>query len=450
MRHPFVLSIEQTISRELLCSSTDHLYVALSGGSDSVALLLALRELGYKVSALHCNFALRGEASDGDEAFVRALCLQLGISLEVAHFDTRSYAQEQRLSIEMAARELRYKWFAEVSKRELGALVAIAHNAQDQVETLLLNLINGTGLRGLSGMPYRRDAFIRPMMDALPELVVDYLGTQGQDWCHDESNDDETYRRNYVRHTLIPAIEQVNGAFVDNALRSISNLRGAERFYREAIDRAKQMVLQGQSIAIEALMQSVHPETLLFEILRPYGFSGEQCRLVIESLPLLASGKSFYAPHYKLVRSWGVLEIISLDREYMELEVDVEDRARVDTPWGLLSMRLIARGDIDSIRCSSSEALFDWERLKGDTSGRISLTLRYPREGERMRPLGLRGTKLISRIFIDKRVSHSRRQETPLLLMGDTPLWLVGYVSGDEYRITEHTETVLVLRMSKS
>lgn len=447
MRHPFIGSVAQTIEREQLCSLDDHLYVALSGGSDSVALLLALMELGYRVSALHCNFALRGKASDGDEAFVRALCLRLGIALEVAHYDTRSYAHEQGLSIEMAARELRYEWFAEVSRREPRALIAIAHNAQDQVETLLLNLINGTGLRGLSGMPYRRDRFIRPMMDTLPELVIDYLGASGQDWRHDESNDDETYRRNYVRHTLIPAIEQVNGTFVNNALRSISNLRGAERFYREAIDRARDTVMQGQSISIGALMRSAHPETLLFELLRPYGFSGGQCRLVVDSLPLLPSGKSFYASSSKLVRSWDVLEIIPIARERMELEIAVIDAGRVETPWGLLTMHLVPRGEIVSLRCSPLEALFDWDRLKGNTSAPLSLTLRYPREGERMRPLGLRGTKLISRIFIDKRVPHSRRLETPLLLIGDTPLWLVGYASSDDYCITECTEMVLALKM---
>lgn len=450
MKHPLVRSVEDTIAREHLCSLDDCLYVALSGGSDSVALLLALIELGYRVRALHCNFRLRGEASDADEAFVKNLCQRLGISVETTSFETLRYAREQGLSIEMAARELRYSWFGEIHKQDPHTLIAIAHNAQDQVETLLLNLANGTGLRGLSGMPYRRENFIRPMMDVLPNDVIAYLHDQKQDWCHDESNDDEAYRRNYIRHTLIPTFGQVNGAFVENALRTINNLRGIEKFYREAIDKSIAEVQSGHSISIEALMQSAHPQTLLFEILRPYGFSGEQCRLIVDSLPQLPSGRNFYAPAYRLVRSWEVLEIVPIAQDLIEVVIEVVDGETIDTPWGALSMRLVPRHELTTLRCSPRVALVNWDKLQEEALGAVHLALRLPIEGERMRPLGLRGTKLISRIFIDKHVAHSQRMQTPLLLYGQVPLWLVGYTSSHDYRIMEDTNMVLVLTMSEA
>ncbi len=447
MRHPLVYTIEETIKRERLCDLDRPIYVALSGGSDSVALLLALGELGYKVGALHCNFALRGEASDGDEAFVKALCQRLGVALETKRFRTRQYAQERGLSIEMAARALRYEWFAEVARREPLVQIAIAHNAQDQVETLLLNLASGTGLRGLAGMPYQREAFVRPMMDAMPEVVTAYLREMGQGWRHDESNDDEAYRRNYIRHTLIPAFERINEGFVGNALKTIAHLRGAEQFYREAIEGARGQVYEGGRISIRALMASAHPETLLFELLRPYGFGSEQCHLIIERLPHLESGKAFCSPRYRLVRSWEVLELLPLEREEVEIEVYPRDGAEIETPWGRLEIGLVPTSEVASWRCPPEVALLDWDKIERALQAGSKLTLRPPKVGERMRPLGLRGTKLISRIFIDKHVAHSQRERTPLLLLGDTPLWLVGYTTSHDYRITAETKMILRLRL---
>ena len=213
MSHRLVARVAETIRfHQLLPSGQEQIYLAISGGADSVALLMAFLALGYaeQVTLLHCNFSLRAEESDGDEAFVRSLATTHHLPLYVQRFDTRAYAESHGgMSIEMAARALRYGWFASLRQEAKSpTLIAVAHNADDQIETLLLNLSMGTGLRGLSGMPYlkREEGIIRPLMDCPRVLVLDYLQSLGQAFREDSTNEDVRYRRNFIRHRLLPTL----------------------------------------------------------------------------------------------------------------------------------------------------------------------------------------------------------------------------------------------------
>lgn len=441
-------TIKACIERWELIPEGVRVAVALSGGADSVALLRVLHALDYELLALHVNFHLRGEESDGDEAFVRALCSGLDIPLMVHHADTFSHAEARSISIEMAAREIRYDWFQSVRAQHSDTLViAVGHNAQDQAETLLGNLADGTGIRGLSGMPYKRhDGIIRPMQDVLPKDIRSYLKALGQSWREDSSNADHIYRRNFIRHQLIPSLEQINPSAITNILRTIDNMREVKTLYLESIERWRNELLSLQGIDIDKLLSSPAPMTLLYELLHPHGFSREQCSAIILSLPNLPSGRRFASSTHEVVRSWGYLEVIPIRASEASTTwtLPLEDGAQLELPIGKLTARMLPVEHLPSLRTPPTEALFDWDALRADCS---VLTIRPPQEGERLYPHGMHGSKLISRIMIDRKLSHSTRRSALVLSGAGTPLWLIGITASRLYRLTARSRYALSLTL---
>lgn len=464
-QHNLVKSVASCIkSYGLIASHSDRIYVALSGGSDSVALLLTLIELGYRPQALHCNFHLRGAESDQDTLFVERLCREQNVPLKIKHFDTTSYAQQKHISIEMAARQLRYDWFAEIiaqASESQSTYIAIAHNAQDNVETMLLNLSKGTSIRGLSGMPHQRhDHIIRPMLEAYPQDIKDYLQHRRQSWREDSSNTETIYQRNFIRHHLIPQLEQLNPSFLKSAERTIQHLSGVEAFFLESIQRHKQAVLTPQgAIQIPLLLASPNAEVLLFELLYPLGFSSEQCLHIAQVLPTLPSGKFFDSPTHRLSRAWDLLTLEALTPtnhcpKPLVFSPQETPQGKLTLPDGTeLSWRLIPTQDLPhfpnlrQLNLSPQEVLLSWDKLQTDSP---QLTLRTPQQGDRIKPLGMaQGSKLLSRVFIDKRIPINEREKTPLLCtMDNSPLWLVGLSSSHSYRLTLETKTALHLSHS--
>lgn len=444
--HHLVEQVRSCIAEHNLCQPSETLYVALSGGSDSVALLRVLHSLGYDTRALHANFGLRGAESDADTAFVEALCRELGIPLEVRHFDTQGYAECMGVSIEMAARELRYDWFADVYRAH-GHKIAIAHNSQDNVETLILNLCRGTGIRGLSGMPYKRtDGIIRPLMTSSPDDVRSYLETLEQGWCEDHSNQDEQYTRNYIRHSILPALGRINPQATNNILRTIAHLSEVEHYYLRGISASLERIYSEGYISVSRLLEEPHRATLLYELLRPYGFGSAEVHQIAESLPKLSSGASFVSPSHRLVRSFDRLELLPLTSAETNgsIAVDPRQSERIELPEGILELRLRPHAELTSLRLPADQAVFDWEMLI--SGGTTELLLRRPQTGDRLKPHGLSGSKLISRIFIDRKVSHSRRIASWVLTHCGQSLWLLGIQSSRLYAITDQTQTVLHLR----
>ena len=269
MRSLLEAQVEKTIrEHRLIDSATQRIYIAISGGADSVSLLMAMLALGYgeRLEALHCNFSLRGAESDGDETFVRRLCERLSVPLRIQHFDTRQYSEEHGISIEMAARELRYQWFRSFTQGSDGRkIVAVAHNADDQIETLLLNLSMGTGIRGLSGMPFQKEVegIIRPLQETPRALILDYLQGLDQAYREDSSNSDTHYKRNLIRHQLIPLFERLNPSFREAAYRTIDHLRSTEGLYLESIARYR------STLVTEASSQSSRASRYPFRATSP-------------------------------------------------------------------------------------------------------------------------------------------------------------------------------------
>ena len=270
--------------------------VGLSGGADSVALLHILTRLGYPCVAAHCNFHLRNDESDADADFAQQTAEALGLPFRRIDFDTADYARQNGVSTEMAARTLRYEWF-ETLRRELGAeAIAVAHHRDDNVETVLLNLIRGTGLSGLCGMRPRNGHIVRPLLSVDRHQIVRWLTDRHLPFRTDSSNASDVYRRNFVRLRLLPLMEQLNPSVRDAILRMAGHLTDVEAIYRNAIDSHRAHLIDADGrISIDALLRTPAPQAVLFELLTPYGFTPSQCADIARALSG-ESGRSFVAP----------------------------------------------------------------------------------------------------------------------------------------------------------
>jgi tRNA(Ile)-lysidine synthase len=271
--------IERYIKKHKLLKTSDLYLVALSGGADSVALLLLLKEAGYQVHAAHCNFHLRGEESDRDEAFCVELCQGLGVALHRVHFDTREYAEVHQVSIEMAARELRYRWFEQL-REDIGAAgICVAHHRDDSVETVILNLVRGTGLRGLTGIQPRNGSILRPLLCVSRAEIEDFLAKRGQKYVTDSTNLETDVLRNKVRLQVLPLLCELNPAVVENIQRMTEHVSEAQAVLDAVISQYK----NGNSLELSELDKYCSSEYIAFEWLKNYGFNGSQVRQILDA-----------------------------------------------------------------------------------------------------------------------------------------------------------------------
>lgn len=421
--------ISQYIDNERLFALKDKILVALSGGADSVALLRLLLSLGYTCEAAHCNFHLRGEESDRDEVFVRELSRKYDIKLHITHFDTTAYASQHRVSIEMAARELRYRWFAEIKKESGAIAIAVAHHKDDSVETLLLNLIRGTGINGLLGIRPRNGDIVRPLLCINREEILDYLHRIGQEYVTDSTNLQDEYTRNKIRLNLLPLMQEINPSVKDSIIDTSNYLSDTARIYAKGIEEGKARVLTDKGIDINALLNEPAPGALLFEIVYPLGFNPAQVKDIFASLSG-QPGKQFSSNGWRLIK----------DREWLLIEKEriVEENT---PPFRLVEERLELTPDFVIPR-EKNIACFDADKLDGE------LTLRRWQAGDTFAPFGMTGKKLVSDYLTDRKFSISRKEQQWVLCCGERIAWLIGERTDNRFRLDETTRKVLVLRMT--
>lgn len=404
----------------------DVVVCGLSGGADSVCLLLQLQELGYQVVAAHCNFHLRGAESDGDEVFVRSLCEQRNVSLYVKDFDTKAYAKEHRQSIEMAARELRYAWFAELCQQVGGKCVAVAHHRDDNVETLLLNLVRGTGLKGLCGMQPRNGMIIRPLLCVSRKDIIEYLEDRGQDYRIDSTNLKSDFSRNKLRLEVLPLLRDINAAADENIATAMENLNEAEKMYRYCVEEFVSASIDGaEEVNIDMVMRAPSPLSVLHEVLSPFGFNRTQLQELLNSIRVV--GKRFYSPTHCVV----------VDREQLVIE-DFEKP--LDRP--VFTQRTVVKTDDFSFDPSPNLAYFDKAKLTGDFQVRLA------EEGDRFQPLGMKGTKLVSDFLTDLKVNRTEKTRQWVLTCGNEIAWVIGRRISERFRVDEATQEVVILTLS--
>lgn len=422
----FIKKVSQFIEEKHLFGFGDKVLVALSGGADSVALLRVLLRLGYACEAAHCNFHLRGEESVRDERFVRALAERLGVPLHVIHFDTNTYAASHNVSVEMAARELRYDWFAKL-RQECGAkVVAVAHHRDDSVETFLLNLVRGTGINGLQGIRPVNGDVVRPLLCVSRVEILDYLSSLGQDYVTDSTNLQDEFVRNKLRLNVIPMLETINPSVSDTIAETARRLSDVAQVYQEAIQAAKQRVMpDGKTIDIPALCREPGAQNLLFELLYPLGFNAAQVNDVFRALHG-ESGRMFYS------REWVLL----IDRNRLirrpsgEVEPQPElclERMEVNPPF--------------SVPHNNKEAYVDAEKVQGE------LTLRKWQSGDKFIPFGMKGFKSVRNYLRDKKFSRFEKERQWVVCDGDRIVWLVNERLDNRFRVTSETRFVINLKL---
>ena len=421
--------IAKYIDNEHLLSKEDKVIIALSGGADSVALLHVMHSLGYKCEAAHCNFHLRGEESNRDETFVHELCKSMQIPLHIIHFETEKYAIENKISIEMAARELRYQWFEEIKKESAANVIAVAHHQDDSVETLLLNLIRGTGLSGLLGIRPQNKDIIRPLLCVNRQNIIEYLGSIGQNYVTDSTNLEDEYIRNKIRLNLIPLMEEINPSVKKNIIATSNYLNEIELIYNNEIENGKQRVLTKEGIRISDLLKEPAPNALLFEILHPLGFNSAQIQNILSLLLKGQTGKQLISKDgWRIIKDRNMLLI--QPKENLE-----------ETPFQLIREELIYTKDFIIPR-EKNIACFDADKLE-DTE----FTIRKWRKGDTFVPFGMKGQKKISDYLTDRKLSLIQKERQYVLCQRDKIIWVIGERTDNRYRIDDKTKRVIIITM---
>lgn len=410
------------IDRNKLFSPKDKILVALSGGADSVALLRLLLTLGYACEAAHCNFRLRGTESDRDEVFVRRLCEEHQIPLHVIHFNTAREAEERHISIEMAARELRYNWFEKVRRENSITAVAVAHHQDDSVETLLLNLIRGTGINGLRGIQPKNGSIVRPLLCLNREEIIEYLQDIRQDYVTDSTNLQDEYTRNKIRLNLLPLMQEINPSVKQSILKTAQHLDDAATIYNKCVEEAKQRILAGEGISIEALQKEPTPETILFETLHPLGFNAAQVKDIYRTLKG-QPGKVFTSANWQVVK----------DRELLLI------RPIQEAIKPILEMKEYVYTQDFIIPRNKNAACFDADKLLHP------LSLRLWQHGDTFVPFGMKGKKKVSDYLTDRKFPLPRKEQQWVLCCGDDIIWLVKERTDNRFKVDENTQKALVV-----
>ena len=410
--------------------------VALCGGADSVALLRALLKAGCECRAVHCNFHLRGEESMRDERFVRALCQLLDVPLMVKDFDVAAYQNEHGGSVEMACRELRYAWFEEELERQGCTLIAVAHHADDQVETFFLNLLRGTGIRGLTGMQRLSGHIWRPLLDVSRADVIDYLEGIGQDYVTDSTNAENDYRRNRLRNIVLPVIGQQFPQGRERILDTMGNLADDQDLLA---DLAVQALPDERHISLATLCGHRHASTLLYHRIRHMGFNRDQCLQAVAAARKRNSGRQFTGSGF----------IMHINRQTLDIEPD-ECGQDVEIPVDL-THDVKAHVNI-AVSCNNapfSPLMCDGKHkvaFNNDVLNCRHVVLRHWRQGDRIKPFGMTGSKLVSDLFADIKLDHTDKRDTWLLEGDGEILWVLGYRASALYPVTLGSQDYLLLQ----
>jgi tRNA(Ile)-lysidine synthase len=419
-----------------------NILLAVSGGIDSMVMASLFRMAAVRHSIAHCNFSLRGKESDGDEEFVKDYADRHGLPFFTVRFDTMGYAASSRISIQMAARELRYNWFEELCDNHGFDAVAVAHNLNDNAETALLNLIRGTGLSGLTGMRQHHRNIIRPLLFAARSEIAAFAAVQEIKFREDSSNAEIKYTRNRIRHKIIPEIQKVNPYFLSSFADTMDHLRSSSEIIEKYIDDLHTKLFRPVRDSIEAdvpELRSLHPlAPHIFELFRRYGISSNQADEVISLLDA-STGKQVYTATHRLLMDRGKIIITARETESPSVyQFASVDEMRIS---GLFSnLRITAPAD-EPLPQSDLTACLDLGLLT------FPLTVRPWEPGDRFMPLGMSHMKKISDFLIDLKVPVSSKEKVLLLLSGDDIIWVMGYRIDNRFRVTDHTGQILIMTL---
>ena len=433
--------IKNFINKEKLLNHGDKVIIGVSGGADSVALVHILNSLGYECLIAHCNFHLRGEESDRDEKFVTDFAASLNLPFQKQDFDTRKIAKERKISIEMAARELRYKWFGELKEINNADAIAVAHHSDDNIETLLLNLIRGTGIKGLTGIQPLLGSLVRPLLCVTKKEILQYISEKKLSFVTDSSNEKDEWIRNKIRLQVIPLLEKINPSVRKSIVQTIDNLNEVIKIYDTEIEKAIKEIFNQEkgSISISLLKKYPSQESILFELLNRYGFGKEVIHDIYNSINS-QPGKLFYARDYFLVRDRDEFLLSTLikdeEKEYTIYEIDVF----LEHPLGMeISLH---KGEKNVfIEKKQNIAYFDYDKIS------FPLTLRKWKNGDRFIPSGMKSFQKISDYFTNHKFSKIQKEKTWILTSGKDVVWIVNHRIDERFKSKNETKNHFIIKL---
>lgn len=437
----------QFIEENKLVSHGQNLLLAVSGGVDSMCMLHLFSLCEWNFAVAHCNFGLRGQESDADEELVKSVCQKIGKKIHTKHFDTFEYAEKLNLSVQEAARELRYSWFNELCFQYGFSSVAVAHNANDVAETMLINLVRGTGLRGLTGIKPRNGSVIRPLLFATREQIELYANEKGVDFRNDSSNSENKYTRNRIRNEVIPILKEINPSFIESANSTASHLSSIHKAVCEDMNkfhkRVYSQVADYERYSIELLRQYPYCHEYIHDQFSRFGFTSGTISDISDSL-YSQPGKTFFSPTHRAVRDRECLLVHPISEDQYARE-EIKIVKPVDGDYGNFRIRfsLVAKSPDFHIKNDSMGANLDFDRLD------FPLTIRRWQEGDWFIPFGMKGRKKLSDFLIDSKVSVTEKERVMVLLSNNQIVWVMGYRIDSRFAITKSTNKVLCIELNK-
>ena len=460
---------QQYIRQQNLFQPKDKLLLAVSGGVDSVVLCELCKQAGYNFTIAHCNFQLRGKESERDEVFVKQLAEKYKVEVLVKKFDTQKYADENKLSIQVAARELRYNWFAELtcnrqqatSNEPLDSVCPLpiahflltAHHANDNIETLLMNFFKGTGINGLHGILPKQGNIIRPLLFAKKEEISEFAKTNNLNFFEDSSNASDKYTRNYFRNQLIPDLQKVFPQVEENLLNNIERFREIEILYQQSVNLAKKKLPEQKGneihIPVLKLLKTAPLHTIVYEIIKDYGFTPHQTGEVVGLLKS-DTGKYISSATHRIIKNRNWL-IIAPNNTVKAENIFIEEKnTQVEFQQGKLSFHLLSTTNPVQTGHPGGHKQQTTNLVAQLNAAEIKfpLLLRKCKPGDYFYPLGMKKKKKLNRFFIDQKLSLTQKQRTWVIEMDRKIIWVVGLRIDDRFKITDSTKNILQITLT--
>jgi len=426
------------ITENSLFDKKSKILLALSGGIDSICLADLLVTLNYDVEFAHCNFQLRGIESNQDQHFVKSLSMKYEVPYHTIDFDTKKYALQHKVSHQMAARDQRYVWFEKIRSEISADFIAIAHNSDDNIETFFINIIRGSGIKGLLGIKNKINFIVRPLMFSSRDEIIKYVTNNDLNYREDSSNSSDKYLRNKIRHNLIPLLKEMNPSIGKSISKELSILNNINSVYKETIHKNLNKIIINEDdriIISKVKLLSLSPlDVYVYEIFSPYGFSDLRN---ISNTITKGSGKQFFSPTHKLLfdREYIFLSKI-IEKETIETSID-SSVISIEIP---IKMCFCVTHEVD-YNDNINNAYLDFEKLQ------FPLTIRAWKKGDKFIPLGMSCYKKLSDFFIDIKLSLLDKEKVYLLCSGKDIIWVIGYRIDDRYKVTSKTKKMYIAEL---
>lgn len=414
-----------------------NILIAISGGIDSVVLTHLLHSLGCTIGLAHCNFQLRGSESDADALFVKKLADTLSATAFIKKMDTENYSKNKGVSIQMAARELRYDWFEEIATTHAYDYILTAHHKEDVLETFLINLTRGTGLDGLIGIPKKNGKIRRPLLCFSRGEITDYAEQNKIAWREDKSNASTKYLRNKIRHDIVPILKDINPKLLDNFDKTLKHLNESNAIIKDRIESLKRHVVSIDeegvlNISVRKIKELKNPKANLYELLKPYGFMNSKD---VSQLLKAQSGKQVFSKTHRLIKNRETLLLTELKNEDQNYLIIPENSTEIKTPLHLEFATVKQQGT------NNTKTAYIDKNLLNDR-----LIVRKHQKGDYFYPIGMQGKKKISKYFKDEKLSLLEKEKTWLLCNGNEIVWVIGRRLDNRYKVTNGTQAIFEIK----